>query len=406
MGNSKRIIALLLCLMLVVAACAPSTDSGTKPAAPAAGATTEQGEKTEPKAAEGDTIKLGGIAPLTGPAAIYGKTTTNAVEMAIEEINAAGGVLGKQIEYIYYDDKGDQTEAVTAYDKLAVEDKVVGIVGAITSKPTLAVAERAVEDNMPMITPTGTQADITPGKANVFRVCFTDPYQGTVLGTYAAETLKAKTAAIMTNNSSDYSDGISKAFAAEAKAKGIEIVAQEGYGDTDKDFRSQLTNISALKPDVLIVPDYYEKDALIAQQAREVGIASVIMGGDGWDGVSKTLDPSAYNVIEGALFTNHYSIMDESENVQSFIKNYKAKYNEDPSAFSALGYDAVKLLVQAIEKAGSTDKQAIVDAMQAIQFDGVTGKLTFDQNGDPIKSVSIIKIVDGVYTFDSSVSAQ
>lgn len=351
---------------------------------------------------ESNVIKIGGLGPLTGPAAIYGVSSTNGSKLAFEEINANGGVLGKKIEFVLFDEKGDSTEAVTAYNKL-VDSGVVAVVGDITSKPTLAVAEVAAQDNMPMITPTGTQANITEAGPNVFRVCFTDPYQGTVLATFAKENLGAKTAAVMVNNSSDYSDGVAEAFIKKAQELGIQVVAKEGYSDGDKDFRPQLTKISSLNPDVLVVPDYYEQDSLIATQAREVGITATFIGPDGWDGVSKTLDVSSYGAIENAYFTNHYSLEDKSEKIQNFLKAYRDTYKEDPSAFSALSYDAAYMIKAAIEKAGSTDKQAIVDALKSLDYNGVTGHLTFDENNNPIKAVTVIKIVNGEYTFDSVV---
>lgn len=354
------------------------------------------------ESAESDVIKIGGLGPLTGPAAIYGVSSTNGAKLAFEEINANGGVLGKKLEFVLFDEKGDSTEAVTAYNKL-VDNGVVAVIGDITSKPTLAVAEVAAQDNMPMITPTGTQANITEAGPNVFRVCFTDPYQGTVLATFAKENLGAKTAAVVVNNSSDYSDGIAEAFIKKAQELGIQVVAKEGYSDGDKDFRPQLTKIASLNPDVLVVPDYYEQDSLIATQAREVGITATFIGPDGWDGVSKTLDVSSYGAIENAYFTNHYSIEDKSEKVQNFLKAYRDTYKEDPSAFSALSYDAAYMVKAAIEKAGSTDKQAVVDALKSLDYSGVTGHLTFDENNNPVKAVTIIKIVNGEYTFDSVV---
>lgn len=380
----KKFTTVLLGLSLLLTACGGNND---KPAAAA--------DKKEP-----EVIKVGGLAPLTGGLAIYGITASNASKLAFEEINANGGILGKKVEFIVYDEKGDSTEAVTAYNRL-VDDGIVALIGDITSKPTLAVAEIAAQDNMPMITPTGTQYNITEAGPNVFRVCFTDPYQGVVLANFAKQNLNAKTAAILVNNSSDYSDGIAKSFAEEAGKLGITIVGKEGYADGDKDFKAQLTKIAPANPDVLVVPEYYEQAALIATQAREVGINATFIGPDGWDGIAKALDKSAYSAIENSYFTNHYSTQDTSEKVQNFIKSYKAKYNEDPSAFSALGYDAAYIVKASIEKAGSTDRKAVVEAMKNINYDGVTGQLTFDAKNNPVKAVTIIKVVNGNYTFDS-----
>jgi branched-chain amino acid transport system substrate-binding protein len=352
--------------------------------------------------AKPETIKIGGMAPLTGALAIYGVTTTNGAELAVKEINENGGVLGKKIEYVMLDTKGDSTEAVMAYNKL-VDEKVAGIIGEVTSKPTLAVAEVAVQDNMPLITPTGTQVDITEVGPNIFRVCFTNPYQGKVLAITSKERLGADTVAVMLNNSSDYSDGIAKAFIEESEKLGMKVMGVEGYSDGDKDFRPQLTKLAAMNPDVILIPEYYEQAALIATQAREVGVKSIFVGSDGWDGIAKTLDQSAYAAIENSYFTNHFSMEDQSEKIQDFLKDYREAYKEDPSAFSALGYDAVYMMKSAIEKAGSTDKQKIVDALKGIEYDGVTGYLTFDDHNNPIKAVTVLKIENGKYVFDSKV---
>lgn len=378
----KKLFSVLLGASLLLAACGENKDQG--------GATS-------------DTIKIGAMGPLTGPVAIYGISSTNGSKLAVEEINANGGILGKQIEYNLLDEKGDSTEAVNAYNKL-LDWGMDALIGDITSKPSAAVAEVAVNDGIPMITPTGTQLNITEGKPNVFRVCFTDPYQGSVLAKLTKEKFNAKTVAVMVNNSSDYSDGVAKKYMEDLKQYGVEVVAVEGYSDGDKDFRSQLTKIASKNPEILFVPDYYEQDGLIAMQAREAGIKSQIIGADGWDGVSKTLDSSSYPAIEDVYFTNHYSVEDQSEKVQHFLKAYKEKYNDEPSSFSALSYDAVYLLKDAIEKAGSTDKEAVVKALKEIEFSGVTGSLKYDENNNPIKGVTIIRIKDGKYTFDSVVS--
>ena len=356
-------------------------------------------------AEEAKVMKLGGIGPLTGPLAIYGVTSTNGSKLAFEEINKNGGILGKQVEYIVLDEKGDSTEAVTAYNKL-VDEGVVALIGDITSKPSLAVAEVAAQDNLPMITPTGTQFNITAAGPNVFRVCFTDPYQGVVLANFAKNNLNAKTAAVVINNSSDYSDGVAKAFVEQAEKLGLKVVAKEGYSDGDKDFRAQLTKILPTNPDVLVVPDYYEQVALITTQAREVGIKATFVGPDGWDGVAKTLDASAYGAVENSYFTNHYSLQDQSPKVQNFLKAYKEAYNEEPSAFSALSYDAAYMMKAAIEKAGTTEKQAVIDALKELSYDGVTGHLTFDEKNNPVKDVTVLKIVNGEYTFDSVVKPE
>ena len=363
----------------------------------------ETKEAAAPKKEE--VVKIGATAPLTGPVAIYGVTATNGSKLAMEEINKNGGVLGKKIDFIVLDSKGDSTEAVMAYNRL-VDEGIVAFIGDAPSKPSLAIAEVAAQDNMPMITPTGTQFNITEAGKNVFRACFTDPYQGRILANFAKNNLKAQKVAIVVNNSSDYSNGVSEAFLEEAKNLGLEVVANEGYSDGDKDFRAQLTKILPTNPDVLVIPDYYEQVALITTQAREIGLKSTFIGPDGWDGVAKTLDPSAYEAIENSYFTNHYSLDDQSEKVQNFVKAYRETYKEDPSSFAALSYDAAYMMKAAIEKAGTTEKQAVVDALKGLEYDGVTGHLTFDEKNNPVKAVTVLKIVNGKYTFDSIVEAK
>lgn len=361
--------------------------------------------KTSAAPDNGDVIKIGGIIPKTGAAAVYGNSTDNGIKLAVDEINANGGIGGKQIEYLSEDDKGDPTEAVTVYNKLVEAGNNV-IIGAITSKPSLAVAENSSQDGIPIITPTGTSAPITENKDNVFRTCFTDPLQGKILANFASDNLKAKTVAILRNTSNDYSNGVADAFIEQAKAKGLEVVADEGYGDTDVDFKVQLTNIDKEKPDVILVPEYYEKDVSIIKQARELGMESKIIGPDGWDGVLAVIDEGSKDLLNGVYFTNHYSVHDTSEKVQGFVKAYKEKYKEDPSAFSALGYDTVYIYKEALEKSASLDFAEIVNALKAVEVSGVTGDLKFGENNNPVKSATIIEIKDGSYTFNSLVSAE
>lgn len=350
-------------------------------------------------------VKIGALAPLTGEVSIYGVTAMNGAKLAVAEINQKGGINGKKLELLLEDEQGDQTQAVNAYNKL-VGEKIAALLGDITSGPTEAVAGLAEQDKIPMLTPTGTQDAITQGRDYVFRVCYTDSYQGKVLAKYTKEVLKAKTAAVLKNNSSDYSNGVADAFAKAAQELGIEVVAQESYGKSDQDFKAQLTNIANKNPDVLLVPDYYQVISLITPQARDAQVKSTFIGPDGWDGVLAQMNPAAYGTVEGALFTNHYSVDNQDQKVQDFIKAYRAEYKEDPSSFAALAYDGVYLLKEAMEKAGSFEGEKVKDAMKSISFDGVTGKLTFDKNNNPVKEVCIIKIENGKYKLDTTMSAQ
>lgn len=358
------------------------------------------GGGTEGQTSDADTVKIGGLAPLTGNLSIYGIATDNGVKMAIDEINAAGGVLGKQIDYIVYDEKGDATEAVNAYNKLIQSDKIHAVIGDVTSNPSIAVAQQAAKDGIPMITATGTAADITKAGENVFRVCFIDPYQGETMADYAYKKLGAKTAAVLYNASDDYSVGLTDAFVSTADQLGLQIVAKESYAKGDVDFKSQLTKIAGQNPDVLFIPVYYEDVALIVQQAKSAGISAQLLGADGWDGVLDKVEDKS--VLEGAMYCCGFSLQSKDEKVQEFIQKYTDKYGEAPKGFSAQGYDAAYLLVQAIKEAGSTDKAAVVEAMKNIQFDGVTGHIVFDEERNPIKGVMINKLTNGTIEYVES----
>ena len=360
---------------------------------------TQDGGNANNAGATGDTIKIGGLAPLTGDVSVYGVAVDNGVKMAVEEINADGGVLGKQIEYIVYDEKGDATEAVNAYNKLVQSDNVVAIIGDVTSKPTLAVAQQAAKDKIPLITASGTAENITQAGENIFRACFIDPFQGELMASYASKKLEKKTAAIIYNISDDYSKGLYEAFEAAAGDLGIEVVQVEGYGKGTVDFKAQLTNIKSKNPDVIFLPVYYQDVALIAVQAKELGIEAQFLGADGWDGVIGQVDESNMDAVNGAYFCSQYSAQSDDPKLQAFLSKYKETYGMDASQFAVLGYDAMKMLAQAISEAGSTDSAAITSAMAAIDFTGLTGHMTFDENRNPVKSAAITQIDNGEYKF-------
>lgn len=353
----------------------------------------------------GETIKLGNSAPLTGALSIYGITTNNGIKLAIDEINADGGILGKKLEWHEYDDKGEITDAVTNYNKL-MQDEVEAIFGGVPSKPSLAIAESSVKDGIVYITPTGTQANITEGKPNAFRTCFTDPFQGEVLANFSKTKLDAKKVAILRNQSSDFSMGVADVFKDTAKKVGMDVVADESYGDNDNDFKAQLTNIKGKNPDVLFIPDYYEKVALIVPQVRDAGIDTTLVGADGWDTVLSVLDESNFKAIEGSYFANQFTLEDPDERVQKFIKDYKEKYGENPSTFAAEGYDTVYLYKQSVEDANTTEWNKVIESLKKLPFDGVTGSFTYDENNNPVKTAKMIKIVDGNYKFDSDAGVE
>lgn len=378
----KRILAALMALAMLGAfsGCSNTGDGGS-----ASGGS------------DSDTIRIGGLAPLTGDAASYGVAVNNAIQMAVEDINANGGIDGKQIEYIYYDEKGDTTEATNAYNKLVQDDKVVAIIGDVTTKPTLAVAQTSQQDNIPIITATATAAEVTLTGPNIFRACFTDPFQGELMASYASEKLGATKVAVLSDMADDYSSGIAEAFVAKAEELGMQVVADEKYQDGDVDFKSQLTNIKGQNPDVLFLPVYYEDLRLISAQAKEVGVTAQLCGADGWDSV--LTDNFDSSVLDGGVFCSQYSTESTDERVQNFISAYKEKYEMDPNMFAVLAYDATNMMAQAISDAGSTDSQAIIDAMAALEYDGLTGHMTFDEDRNPQKSAVIVSIQDNAYKF-------
>ncbi|WP_195984658.1 ABC transporter substrate-binding protein [Clostridium sp. D33t1_170424_F3] len=347
---------------------------------------------------DGD-IKIGGLAPLTGDVSVYGIAVDNGVQMAIHELNSNGGILGRDINYIVYDEKGDATEAVNAYNKLVQSDKVVAIIGDVTSKPTLAVAQQAVKDKIPMITASGTAENITATGENIFRACFIDPFQGELMASYAAKKLGKKTAAVIYDISDDYSKGLYESFEASAKDLGLEVVQVEGYSKGTVDFKAQLTNIKSKNPDVIFLPVYYQDVALIAVQAKELGITAQFLGADGWDGVTGQVDASNMDAVNGAYFCSQYSAQSDDPKMQEFLKKYKELYGNEASQFAVLGYDAMMMLAQAITNAGSTDSAAVTKALAEIDFTGLTGHMVFDENRNPIKSAAITQIQDGAYQF-------
>lgn len=382
MKIGKKLLLAATSLCLVLAGCGSSANS--------------------PDQSREEKVIIGVITPQTGPVSIYGQANENGIKLAVNEINESGGVDGKEIELNILDDQGQITEAVTSYNKLISEDVDI-IIGSFTSKPTLAVAQTAVNSEIPVITPGGTQEEITEGKENVFRQTFTNSYQGELLAIFAKDNLNVKTAAILKNSTDDYSTGIAKAFADKADELGIEIVGDESYGSGDTDFKAQLTSLKSAKPDILLLPDYYEKLSLIMPQAREVGITSTFVGPDGWAGFLSSLDQSSYDDVNNSYYNDHFAIDSTEDIVKDFVKAYQDAYSKDPISPSALGYDSVYLVKQAIEEAKSTDPKDLTQALKAIDFAGVTGSFKFDENNNPQKSSTMIKIEDGEYKFETIV---
>ncbi len=340
---------------------------------------------------EAKVIKIGFIAPMTGDVKTFGDSTKNGFSLALEE--AGNKVAGFEIVPVYGDDRNDPTEAANVATKLCTQDGVKAIVGSVASKCSIPVSEICEANKVVQITPTSTNPRVTVDperggrKTYVFRACFTDPFQGKIGAKFALENLGAKTAAVMFDQGNDYTIGLATFFRDTFTAGGGLVVAWEAYSKDDADFSPQLTKIAGLKPDVLYLPDYYNKVSLIAQQAKDKGITCPMLGGDGWD--SSELD---YATMQGNYFTNHYAPEDQRPEVQAWVTKYKEKYGSTPDALATLAYDATKLLLKAIETAGSDDPTAIRDAMQKVSLDVVSGHVSFDANGDPTKALVIMQV--------------
>ena len=342
-------------------------------------------------ATDDSIIKIGAIGPLSGAASTYGISVKEGASLLEKEVNDAGGINGKKIQFVFEDDQAEPNSATQAFNKLVDGEKVVAILGGVTSGATLAIAPNSTTRKIPMITPTGTEPSITNiGGEYMFRGCFVDSFQGEVLGKYATETLKKKSAAVLYNSGSDYSKGIADAFKAKFEAEGGTVTEFLTYNDKDTDFKAQLTKIKNTNPDVLVLPDYYNVVGLIAKQARGIGIESQFLGGDGWE--SEDLTKIGGDAVNGALYINHYYSTDTEPAVKNFVDAYKKEYNKEPDAFAALSYDTAKILVKAIEKANSTDGEAIKNALASMEIDSVTGNIKFGADRSAIKTAAIIKI--------------
>ncbi|MCI1207934.1 MAG: ABC transporter substrate-binding protein [Treponema sp.] len=339
----------------------------------------------------GNTVTIGGIFPLSGAVAVYGTECKNGIDLAIEELNAAGGIDGKKIVLISEDDEGNPEKTVSAYKKLTTKDGVKIIIGSLTSGCTQAITNLAQAQKVLQIAPAATAPAITDAGNFIFRACFIDPFQGTVGGKFAADNLGCKKAAVLYDVGNDYSSGLTDNFQKSFKANGGTIVAVESYATGDKDFNAQLTKIKNASPDVVYLPDYYGTVALIAKQLRAQGINTPIVGADGWDGLTSNAGDEVLN----GYYSNHYASDSTDPAVQKFVQAFNAKYSKDPNAFAALGYDCVYLLRDAIVKAGTTDSTAVRDALEQTDGDYVTGHLTFDEKHNPVKSAVMLELVKG-----------
>jgi branched-chain amino acid transport system substrate-binding protein len=336
------------------------------------------------------TVGIGAVFPLSGTVAFYGTESRDGALLAIDEINAAGGLLGKQLTLIPEDDEGNAEKSVNAFTKLITRDKVAFVLGSSTSGATQSMTALAQQNKVILISPSATNVAITREGDYIFRACFIDPFQGVVGADFAYDTLGSRRAAILYDAGADYNSGLADSFRQQFKALGGQVVADEAYQSGDVDFNAQVTRIKAANPDVVYLPNYYNDVALQAKQLRAQGITCALVGGDGWDGL---IDNAGDEVLNG-YWSSGFAADTTDPRGQTFVKAFAAKFNRTASQFSALGYDAMMLVADGIKAAGTFDTAAVKDAMAKISGPYVTGSIRFDANRDPIKSAAILEIVN------------
>jgi branched-chain amino acid transport system substrate-binding protein len=351
-----------------------------------------------------DEIPVGEFASLTGKEATFGISSHEGTVLAVEELNAAGGVLGKKIKLIYEDNGSKPGESANAVNKLIAKDGVVAILGEVASSRSMEAAPICQSNKTPQISPSSTNPKVTETGDYIFRVCFIDPFQGTVMANFAKKTLKAQKVAIFTDVKSDYSKGLAKFFKEGFLKAGGQVVAELDYNGGDKDFKGQLTAIKAANPEGVFVPGYYTDAALICIQAKEVGLTVPLFGGDGWE--SEKLTEIGKEAVEGNYFSTHYSPDAGGEKGKAFVEAYKKRYNgKVPDAMAALGYDSAVILADAIKRAGATDGAKVRDALAATKdFDAVTGKITINKQRDADKAAVILQVKDGKFKYIETIA--
>jgi branched-chain amino acid transport system substrate-binding protein len=388
MRTIRRVVPVLLTLSLAALAGCPGRDGGSDGSPQPSTAT----------AAPTGPIKVGVYGSLTGGTATFGQSTKNGVDLAIEEINARGGVKGRMLQALHEDDQGLPQEAAAVVQKLIDQDKVVAVLGEVASSNSLAAAPICQNAGIPMISPSSTAKEVTEVGDYIFRVCFIDPFQGEVMAQFAVQDLGAKTAAVLTDVKSDYSRGLAQFFKQTMTQMGGTIVAEESYSAGDKDFNGVLTKIKSAKPDVIFVPGYYTEAGLIAQQARGLGLTQPLLGGDGWE--SPELLNVGKDALNGCYYSNHYFAGAPVPRIQEFVAKYKAKYGAEPDSLGALGYDAANVLAAAMERAASLKGSDLRDQIAATKdFPGVCGNITLDENRNAVKPAVVLKIADGAIGF-------
>lgn len=347
-------------------------------------------------AKQADTIKIGVFNSLTGGTATFGISSTQGIQMCADDWNARGGLLGKQIEVVVEDDQSKPDEAALAVTKLINQNRVVAILGEVASSRTLAGAPIAQKAGIPLITPASTNPKVTQVGDFIFRVCYTDSFQGVVCARFATQKLGLKRLAILKDIKNDYSVGLADFFRQNVGPLGGEIVSEQSYSEGDTDFRAQITSMKAANPEAIFIPGYYTEVGLIAKQVREQNINAVLIGGDGWD--SPRTAEIGGEAVEGAFFCNHYSADDTSAVVQDFVNKYKAKHGYVPDAMAPLSYDAANLMFASIQKAGATGGRAVRDAIASTEdFPGICGNVTIDEQRNARKSAVMLQISEGKY---------
>lgn len=392
----KKKFAFLFAGLFLLSACSAGPTGGS-----ASGGTAKGGGNTA-----SDSIKIGLNLELSGAVAAYGTAEKDGVQLAVDEINADGGILGKKIEIVSKDNKSDNNESATVTANLTTNDKVVAIIGPATSGATKAALPNVTKAQVPLVTPSGTDDAITVQgetvQEYVFRSCFQDSFQGTILAKYASDNLKAQKAVILGDNSSDYAIGLSKSFKDSYQG---EVVLEENFTEGDKDFQAVLTKIKKTDFDVLFIPGYYTEAGLIIKQARELGMDQPIIGADGF-GDEKMVQTAGAENVSNVYYTGHFSTKaPANDKVAPFIAAFKEKFGKEPSAFNALAYDAVYMIKQAIEDQDSADSTKISAGLAKLKdFEGVTGKITMDKNHNPEKSVVVLGLTEGKETSADAVN--
>ncbi|MDO5574816.1 MAG: ABC transporter substrate-binding protein [bacterium] len=401
----KKFLSVLLVAAMtasLLAGCGSTADTGSADAGAADTATADAASEpatTEAGASDGGTFLIGGIGPLTGAAASYGLSVKQGAEVAIQEINEAGGVKVGDVTYTFAmqfeDDQATEDKAIQAYNTL-MDQKINALLGTVTSGACLAIVDLTAEDGILQITPSGSAQDCAKNP-NAFRICFTDPLQGVTMADYAVKDLGYKKIAVIFNNSDEYSTGIKDAFEAQVAANGGEIVASESFVKDDVDFNTQLTSIKGTDAEVIFVPAYYNDANYITKQAKDLGMSLPFLGSDGWDGVlGAVTDPTT---VEGAVFLSPFFAAEDSELVKNFVSAYETAYGATPDQFAADAYDGVYVFKAAMEKAGSIESAAMIEAMPQITIDGLTGSgMSFTPEGEPNKGAKFITITNGEYT--------